>query len=80
MPEDGDTEPALARPPVVSQDEWDAARTALLEREQAVAAATHELAAARKRMPMVRVEQDYAFEGPDGRAIAGPSCSTGAAS
>ena len=27
----------------------------------------HELAAARKRMPMVRVEHDYAFEGPDGR-------------
>ena len=27
----------------------------------------HELAAARKRMPMVRVEHDYEFEGPDGR-------------
>ena len=66
MPDDGNTEPALARPPVVGQDEWDAARTALLERERAVAAATHDLAAARKRMPMVRVEQDYAFEGPDG--------------
>ena len=31
-----------------------------------VAAAMHELAAARKHMPMVRVERDYAFEGPDG--------------
>ena len=61
------TEATLARPPVVSQTEWDAARTALLEREQNVAAAMHELAAARKRMPMVRVEHDYAFEGPDGR-------------
>jgi predicted dithiol-disulfide oxidoreductase (DUF899 family) len=27
----------------------------------------HELAAARKRMPMVRVERDYGFEGRDGR-------------
>ena len=27
----------------------------------------HQLAAARKRMPMVRVEHDYLFEGPDGR-------------
>ena len=27
----------------------------------------HELAAARKRMPMVPVERDYEFEGPDGR-------------
>ena len=61
------TEAALARPPVVSQTEWDAALTALLERERNVAAAMHELAAARKRMPMVRVERDYAFEGPDGR-------------
>ena len=63
----GKTEATLARPPVVSQTEWDAALTALLEREQTVAAAMHELAAARKRMPMVRVEHDYAFEGPDGR-------------
>ena len=54
-------------PRVVGQTEWDAARTALLERERAVAAAMHELAAARKRMPMVRVEHDYVFEGPDGR-------------
>ena len=54
-------------PRVVGQSEWDAARTALLERERAVAAAMHELAAARKRMPMVRVEHDYDFEGPDGR-------------
>ena len=61
------TEANLARPPVVSQTEWDAALTALLERERNVAAAMHELAAARKRMPMVRVEHDYAFEGPDGR-------------
>ncbi|HEY6695529.1 MAG TPA: DUF899 family protein, partial [Solirubrobacteraceae bacterium] len=67
MPKYGKTEPTLARPPVVSQNEWDAALTALLEREQTVGAAMHELAAARKRMPMVRVEHDYAFEGPDGR-------------
>ena len=57
----------IARPPVVSQSEWDAALTAITEREEAVAAALHELAAARKRMPMVRVEHDYHFEGPDGR-------------
>jgi predicted dithiol-disulfide oxidoreductase (DUF899 family) len=56
----------IAQPPIVSQSDWEAARMALLEREQAVAAAMHELAAARKRMPMVRVERDYAFAGPDG--------------
>src|SRR5829696_6307974 len=57
----------VARPPVVSQTEWDAALTAMTEREETVATAMHELAAARKRMPMVRVEHDYRFEGPDGQ-------------
>jgi predicted dithiol-disulfide oxidoreductase (DUF899 family) len=57
----------VARPPVVSQREWDAALAALSEREEAVSVAMHELAAARKHMPMVRVEHDYEFEGPDGR-------------
>ncbi len=57
----------LARPPVVSQTEWDHALAEMTERERAVATATHELAAARKRMPMVRVVHDYLFEGPDGR-------------
>jgi predicted dithiol-disulfide oxidoreductase (DUF899 family) len=57
---------SVARPPVVSQAEWDSALGALLEREKAVAAAMHDIAAARKRMPMVRVERDYRFEGPDG--------------
>ena len=57
----------VARPPVASQTEWDAALATLLERERAVATAMHELAAARKRMPMVPIERDYEFEGPDGR-------------
>jgi predicted dithiol-disulfide oxidoreductase (DUF899 family) len=55
-----------ARPPIVSQAEWEAARTELLEQEKSVATAMHGLAAARKRMPMVQVERDYEFEGPDG--------------
>src|SRR5262245_11358843 len=56
----------IARPPIVSQTEWDAALAAVTEREKAVAATMHELAVARKRMPMVRVERDYRFEAPDG--------------
>ena len=57
----------LAHPPVVTQTEWDAALAAMTERETAVAAAMHGLAAARKRMPMLRVARDYSFEGPEGR-------------
>lgn len=30
-------------------------------------------AAARKRMPMVRIERDYRFEGPDGSRLLRPS-------
>jgi predicted dithiol-disulfide oxidoreductase (DUF899 family) len=58
---------APARPPAVSQTEWDAALAAITEREKLVSRAMHGLAAARKHMPMVRVERDYEFEGPDGR-------------
>ena len=56
----------VARPPVVSQSEWETALAAITGREKTVAEAIDQLAAARKRMPMVRVERDYRFEGPDG--------------
>jgi predicted dithiol-disulfide oxidoreductase (DUF899 family) len=56
----------VSRPAVVAQAEWDTALAAITEREETVATAMHQLAAARKRMPMVRVEHDYRFEGPDG--------------
>jgi predicted dithiol-disulfide oxidoreductase (DUF899 family) len=59
--------PSIARPPVVSQAEWETAVAGMTEREKEVAAAMHQLAAARKRMPMVAVERDYEFEGPAGR-------------
>jgi len=57
----------IARPPIVGQSEWDAALAEMATREEAVGAALHELAAARKRMPMVRVEREYLFDGPGGR-------------
>lgn len=56
----------VSRPPVVSQHEWDEALKEMTEREEAVATGLLDLAAARKRMPMVRVEDEYRFEGPDG--------------
>lgn len=57
----------VARPSVVSQAQWEEALASLADRETAVAQAMHDLGAARKRMPMVRVERDYEFEGPQGR-------------
>ena len=55
-------------PAVASQEEWQAARAALLAKEKEATRALDTLAAERRRLPMVRVEKDYAFEGPDGPA------------
>ena len=59
------SQPEVARPPIVSEDEWLAARRQLLAAEE-VTRARDELAARRRRLPMARVEKDYRFEGPDG--------------
>ena len=51
---------------VVSEQEWNARREALLTKEKELTRARDALAAERRRLPMVRVEKDYGFEGPDG--------------
>lgn len=53
-------------PEVVSQEEWQAARDELLVKEKEATRAGDALAAARRRLPMVPVDKDYVFEGPDG--------------
>jgi predicted dithiol-disulfide oxidoreductase (DUF899 family) len=53
-------------PPVVSPDEWTAAREKLLVKEKEHTRARDALAAERRRMPWMAVEKDYRFEGPDG--------------
>lgn len=55
-----------ALPPVVSPAEWRAARVELLAREKELTRARDALSAARRELPMVRVEKAYAFTGPDG--------------
>src|SRR3546814_7093572 len=61
-------EPAMHTPPVVSPQEWRAAREQLLVKEKAHTRARDALAAERRRMPWMAVEAAYAFEGPAGRA------------
>jgi predicted dithiol-disulfide oxidoreductase (DUF899 family) len=58
----------MALPDVVSRDEWRAARVALLAREKEMTRARDALNTARRELPMVRIEADYRFEGPAGRA------------
>src|SRR5581483_12035972 len=55
-------------PPVVTAQEWEAARQRLLVKEKELTRARDALAAARRRMPWLAVEKDYVFEGPQGKA------------
>jgi predicted dithiol-disulfide oxidoreductase (DUF899 family) len=55
-------------PEVVSPEEWQAAHEALLAKEKAHTRAGDALAAERRRLPMVRFDTEYVFEGPDGKA------------
>ena len=55
-------------PPVVSEEEWQAARQELLAKEKAATRARDALAAERRRLPMVEFDTGYEFEGPEGRA------------
>ena len=55
-------------PPIVSAEEWDAARQDLLVKEKELTRARDAMAAGRRRMPWLAVEKEYTFEGPDGPA------------
>jgi predicted dithiol-disulfide oxidoreductase (DUF899 family) len=55
-------------PPVVSQAEWEAANEALLAKEKEAMRASDALAAERRRLPRLRIDKDYVFDGPDGKA------------
>ena len=58
----------MSLPRVVSREEWLAARKELLAEEKALTRARDALNAQRRRLPMVEIDKDYAFEGPDGPA------------
>jgi predicted dithiol-disulfide oxidoreductase (DUF899 family) len=55
-------------PPVVSPQQWEAARQQLLAREKELTRARDALAAQRRRMPWMAVDEQYVFEGPNGPA------------
>jgi predicted dithiol-disulfide oxidoreductase (DUF899 family) len=53
-------------PEVVSREEWLAARRELLVQEKEVTHARDRVNVARRRLPMVRIDKPYTFEGSDG--------------
>jgi predicted dithiol-disulfide oxidoreductase (DUF899 family) len=56
----------IALPKIVSETEWRDARNALLVKEKELTRARDALAAERRRLPMVRIEKEYAFASPAG--------------
>jgi len=55
-------------PQVVTMAEWQTMRDKLLVKEKAHMRAGDALAAERRRLPMVKIDKEYLFDGPDGNA------------
>ncbi|RFU38291.1 DUF899 domain-containing protein [Actinomadura logoneensis] len=56
----------MTGPRIVERTEWITARRAFLEREKEVTRARDALNAERRRLPMLVVDKEYVFEGPEG--------------
>jgi predicted dithiol-disulfide oxidoreductase (DUF899 family) len=57
----------IALPRIVSRDEWLAAREEFLAKEKKFTRQLDALNAERRRLPMVKIEKEYIFEGPNGK-------------
>src|SRR5216110_1859752 len=57
----------MSHPEVVSEAEWLVARKDLLTREKEFSRQRDALTAARRKLPMVKIEKEYVFEGPNGK-------------
>ncbi len=53
-------------PEVVAREDWLAARNDLLTKEKELTKTRDRVNADRRRLPMVRIDKPYTFEGPDG--------------
>ncbi|WP_330283926.1 DUF899 domain-containing protein [Streptomyces sp. NBC_00588] len=58
----------MSLPEIVPREQWHAAREELLAKEKAATRARDALNAERRRLPMVEIDQEYLFEGGDGKA------------
>lgn len=56
----------MSLPEIVSREEWLEARKAHLAQEKELTRMRDKLTAERRRLPMVKIEKDYRFTGPDG--------------
>jgi predicted dithiol-disulfide oxidoreductase (DUF899 family) len=60
-------ESAINLPKIVSHAEWRKASDAFLIKEKAATRTRDALAAERRRLPMARIDKEYAFAGPKGK-------------
>jgi len=58
----------MSLPKVVSREEWEIARKELLDKEKELTHQRDGLSAERRELPMVLIEKDYVFDGPNGEA------------
>lgn len=61
------SENQIPHPPIVSHDAWLVKRKALLAKEYALTKQRDAVNAERRRLPMVKLDKPYTFEGPDGK-------------
>ena len=57
----------IAHPPIATRDAWLAARKTLLAHEKEVTKHYDRVSAERRRLPMVKLEKTYTFDGPEGK-------------
>jgi predicted dithiol-disulfide oxidoreductase (DUF899 family) len=58
---------AIPHPPIVSPEDWLAEQKTLLLREKELTRQYDRINAERRRLPMVKIEKNYFFEGPNGK-------------
>jgi predicted dithiol-disulfide oxidoreductase (DUF899 family) len=57
----------MNHPEIVSETEWLVARKDLLAREKEFTRQRDALSAARRQLPMVKIDKEYVFDGPNGK-------------
>src|ERR1700716_2265440 len=60
------TSSAIPHPPIVSRDQWLSERKKLLAQEKEFTKQYDRVNAERRRLPMVKIEKSYLFDGPGG--------------
>jgi len=62
------TNDTTPHPPIVSRAQWLVERKKLLAHEKELTQQADRINAERRRLPMVKIEKDYVFDGPNGKS------------